>query len=183
MDYFVVVSTLILIGLASWQVKIMKRQQSPTALENQSAQKFRYLKYWPIGVMFVIMFLNWIPYYLNSMPTSGQWEKYKGSLELIRNKTFTNQELELDGKDIENCTLINTTLIYRGKRPFILMNDIMNLSHHPVEVKIVDGPAMTGAAMVGGLITELCNEYAKEGTPCPALPVNLHGVDEQLNMH
>lgn len=186
MDYFVIVSTLILIALGFWQVRIMQQQQQGNPSTGEVARR-NYKQYWPIAAMFVIMLFNWIPYYLNSTsdkaPTTTQWEKYRGSLEVIRDKTFTNQELELDGKDIENCTLVSTTLVYRGKRPFVFAHNKLDLNLHPIEIKIVNGPAMTGATIIAGLLNELCNEKAKQGTPCPALPVNVRGVDEQLTEH
>ena len=61
-DIFVVATTLVLIAIGLWQVKIMKVQQSSGSAVSQVRW---YRKYWPILVMFVILPLNWIPYFMS----------------------------------------------------------------------------------------------------------------------
>jgi hypothetical protein len=58
MDTFVVVTTILLIAIGFWQVKIMRVQQPVGSVPLQVRS---YRKYWPILVMFVILLLNWIP--------------------------------------------------------------------------------------------------------------------------
>jgi hypothetical protein len=61
-DIFVVVTTIILIAIGLWQVRIMKVQQ---ATGGPVSQVRWYRRYWPILIMFAILLLNWVPYFMS----------------------------------------------------------------------------------------------------------------------
>lgn len=82
MDIFVIVTTLLLIGIGLWQVRIMKTQQPmPKGSKSSHAQWYR--KYWPVLVMFLILPLNWIPYFLarsRGADAPIEYMTYRGAL-------------------------------------------------------------------------------------------------------
>lgn len=112
--------------------------------------------------------------YHNAPLTEKEWMNLTKTLEQVRNRSFTNQEIELDGKDIRDCTIINATLIYRGKKPFVLDHDNFGGT---LAVKITDGPQQNGFALIYLLDYPCshgtkCDFYAitSDGKPMPPYP-------------
>jgi hypothetical protein len=74
------------------------------------------------------------------------WLEYsRNKLQQVRNKTFTNEKIELDGMNIHDCVLVNSTLIYRGKKPFIYQH---NKISGTVLVQVTYGPQQGGMVLV-----------------------------------
>lgn len=113
---------------------------------------------WPLVVMTIMVVVVWSAVgilWLNKSyapPTSKEWTKYQKSLEPIVSKTFSDQEVETDGKDFNNCHFQNVALIYRGKRPVFVGNSTLANTH----LKIVKGPQSDGASTLLGVLMDTC---------------------------
>jgi hypothetical protein len=86
------------------------------------------------------------------LPREEWMSVQRKNLEEVRNQTFTNQEIELDGKHLHDCNLVNSTLIYRGKKPYVFEH---NLITGTLSVKVTDGPQQGGMALFG-LLADAC---------------------------
>jgi hypothetical protein len=152
-NYFVIVTTLVLIGIGYWQVQIMKKSQSSVATESPTAPSpSPYKKYWPMAVMVLIMIGNWIPYYLIKYQTTPTWQHVpEDQLEKIENKEFINQTIDIDGKLFRNCKFVNARLVIHGKK-----NSSMVANHFdgPLVLTTDNPSALSGAAFVVDFLTD-----------------------------
>jgi hypothetical protein len=158
------------------QNEIFAIQSGGTVMQSDSSWVVFIKRYWPTLVLVGLIGLTIYDIYdrHSNTPTADRWNEQLQSLESITNKRFINQQVELDGKRIENSTFIGTTLIYRGTRQFILANNTITL---PLFIKIVDGPQATGAAFVN-LIVEKCRGHEDA---CDIRGFHEEVVDENLN--
>ena len=85
-------------------------------------------------------------------PSSGEWTKFQKTMEPITFKTFTNQEVEMDGKSFNNCHFRFVTFVMRGKAPTIMGNSEVLES----KFKIVKGPESDGATSILGILHDSC---------------------------
>lgn len=83
----------------------------------------------------------------------GWMDATRANLKEVRNQTFSNEVIELDGKHLHDCVLQNSTLIYRGKQPYILEH---NTILGTIRIKVTYGPQMSGLALVYAL-KDVCN--------------------------
>jgi hypothetical protein len=145
MDTFIVLTTLALIGIGFWQVHIMKGQQATAQTEGIVSAVPWYRKYWPIMVMFLILVLNWIPYFLRQ-PEFKVLPHNK--LELVEGQHFFNESIEMDGKLFRQCDFTNVTLVFRGRA-----NVEFEYAHffQPLIIKTGDVPAKEFGAFVVNL--------------------------------
>jgi len=156
MDVFIVITTIIMLGLMGWQVWIMK-QQTPQAPSSTSSLQGKKFKYWPIIAMAILVLINWAPYLYQKMTTTPTfWEPDQRKLEPIIMQSFSNQEIILDGKHFDECTFKNVTLVYEGKKPFVLSHNKFDLGGNQMTVKIADGPQFASAGLIKGIMEDLC---------------------------
>lgn len=64
-------------------------------------------------------------------------------METIENKTFINEAVELDGKGFIKCKFIGCHLIFRGKEPFGLREEVLD----NVTMEFADHAALTVEAI------------------------------------
>jgi hypothetical protein len=102
-----------------------------------------------VGMSGVSLYLN----YLNSERT--QWPADFTKLERVRFQSFENEEVVLDGKDIENCKFKNVTFVFKGKKPYMLGNNEMNSGGGAIRIR-VSGSQIFGAGLVYGLLEAAC---------------------------
>jgi len=137
-----------------------------------------------MGVIVVLGFLlsgfSLYMSYSNTRIGVKEWEEQiNSSLEPVRDKTFTNEQVELDGKEFDDCTFRSPTLIYRGKKPFHFRNLKIEANSHPIQMKVVQGPA---AFLITMLVNGVCQDAAQRGVIAPCISaVNVTIVDENLN--
>ena len=61
--------------------------------------------------MFLIVLLNWIPYFLQP-----QFKRIPhDQRQLVEGKQFVNETIEIDGKLFHQCDFWNTKLLYHGR--------------------------------------------------------------------
>lgn len=81
--------------------------------------------------------------------TPAEWYKQRQSLELVEGKQFVNEQVELDGKQFNDNTFTNVTLVYKGQKPSGMLNNHFRGS---LVVKIISGPQSTGADIIHGMV-------------------------------
>ena len=87
---------------------------------------------------------------MNTMSYKEWWEDRK-ILEQVLNRHFGPDDIvELDGKNIHDCSFDGSTLIYRGKRPFYWNHNSMKGN---MKIRFVDGPGQAAAALMMILLT------------------------------
>ena len=91
-----------------------------------------------------------------TIPTPSAWDEEYNHLELVRLQTFSNQEVELDGKQFNSCHFINVTFVYRGLKPFVFDHNDINAGGYQVRINIVKGPQSSGAELIYGFLHTLC---------------------------
>ena len=89
-------------------------------------------------------------------PTDAEWFSYGQHLQQIRFKNYSNEEVVLDGMDIQNCTFVGVSFVYKGTKPFIFANNKIDAVHQPIPIKIAPGPAFAGSILTIGLLNEVC---------------------------
>lgn len=112
---------------------------------------------WPLWVMLGLVLVGWSAVLFHwlvtpGLPTSKQWSESAKTLKPITFKDFSNEDVELDGKRFDDCTFNGTTLIYRGKQPFVIEHSRLI----GVRVKMLDGPPSAGAQIVLGILEDTC---------------------------
>jgi hypothetical protein len=125
------------------QNQIMQREEGSEMADLPKPSRLK--SHWPILAMLGLTLLTGAAvlfnYYHNSVTSSENWEKERKSLEEMRFKSYSNGEVELDGKRFENCTFSNVTFVYRGKLPFVMGNSIILGKSN---IKVLNGPQGNG---------------------------------------
>jgi hypothetical protein len=74
-----------------------------------------------------------------------RWMEFRRSLEQVYNRNFGPDDvIELDGKNIHDCNVVGSTIIYRGKQPFYWNHNNMTGN---IKIKYLDGPGFSGSAL------------------------------------
>jgi hypothetical protein len=83
-----------------------------------------------VGILIVWMFSLFPAFRANtdmSFASAYQhWEDRRKNLKLVQGEHFVNQEVLLDGYFYTNCTFENVRLVFEGKAPFKLYNNVIN---------------------------------------------------------
>jgi hypothetical protein len=78
-------------------------------------------RYWPMGVMTLLMVACWIPYFLpnpkSSSPTNPAFAWAQSRVEIVKDRSFINETVELDNKTFMKCHFENVKLLYHGLGP------------------------------------------------------------------
>ena len=82
-------------------------------------------RYWPIAVMALLLLGAWAPFLISrysepdtTAETESDWTNYKPTL--IRERTYENQTVALDGYHYQDCHFINVTFEYNGTTPVMI---------------------------------------------------------------
>jgi hypothetical protein len=98
------------------QNEIFARQEGVDA-EVESQPQAKYLKYWPMLAMGILMLLTWTAvgynYYDRHHVDNSVWTDVD-KLDRIASRTFTNETVILDGKYFLQPTFDRVTFIYNG---------------------------------------------------------------------
>jgi hypothetical protein len=70
-------------------------------------------RYWPMGLMILLMAGCWIPYFLVN-PSHQLAPAWRTESEVISGREYANEIVELDGKTFNKCHFENVKLIYHG---------------------------------------------------------------------
>jgi hypothetical protein len=96
--------------------------------------------------------IGWYTTY-DAMNTASyrEWFEDRKVLAQVLNRHFSPDDvIELDGKNIHDCSFDSSTLIYRGKRPFYWNHNTMA---GYMKIKVVDGPGQSAAGLMMILMT------------------------------
>jgi hypothetical protein len=125
-----------------------------------------------IGVLIGLgLVASGLSFYLNMHKPIWPTDFRNLSLERIRFQTFENEEVVLDGKEIENCRFRNVTFVFHGTKPFILSHNDVDAGGGNLKVKISTGPQYTGALLLYGLYHDACLNK-NNGRDCPHLELS-----------
>jgi hypothetical protein len=102
-----------------------------------------------IGLVFASLAMSGMSLYLNyskkDLSEDAWFKMQRSELAEVRNETFVNQIIEIDGKNFHDNVLQNSTLIYRGTKPFRYEhNQILG----SILVKVTSGPQQAGMVLV-----------------------------------
>jgi hypothetical protein len=115
---------------------------------SQQALKRRRLRGAAIGLFVLTMVLIGYGFYrihLLEQDAAQTWlYSARNDLQEIRNRNFANEEIELDGKHLHDCVLENSTLIYRGTKPYIVEH---NQVVGTLRIKVTYGPQFYGLGL------------------------------------
>ncbi len=113
------------------------------------------------------MLLTWsamgFNYYYEHYSAESFYEPDTSKLEHVLFKSFSNQEVVLDGKYFEDCTFRNVTLVFEGKRPSSIAHNNFDTGGQPLQIKIFDGPQYASAVLTMTLIYDACRS---SNVPC-----------------
>src|ERR1039458_4542744 len=68
---------------------------------------------------------------------------------LVRAESFSNQAVELDGRQFEDCIFTNVTFVFRANKPFRITHNKIDVGGHPLQLQVVQGPALQAAIQIG----------------------------------
>jgi hypothetical protein len=90
--------------------------------------------------------LGWYAHINEQSIAVNQWRHYRK--EDVIKQFFSNQEVEIDGKNFENCTFNNVTFVFRATAPFTLANNNIN-GTAVLRLRAHDMQSLTAAAGAG----------------------------------
>jgi hypothetical protein len=102
--------------------------------------------------------------------TGSDWEVNLKNLEPVRFKSFENEAIVLDGKQIEDCKFTNVTFIFKGEKPFMFGHNDVNAGGGPLRIRVGNGPQFTSAALLDGLMHDACKG---PGMVCPKMELDI----------
>lgn len=111
---------------------------------------------WPVILGLVLTVANLAPLFTPTGSRSNEWRAMEGRLEIIRNQTFVNEEIALDGKNFLDCKFIGVSFAYRGLSPFLLTHSTIDSLGQPIHFRIASGPAFDGANIFVGVLQDVC---------------------------
>jgi hypothetical protein len=100
----------------------------------------------------------------------ADWRVNLKNLESVRFKSFENEEIVLDGKQIEDCKFKNVTFIFKGEKPFMFGHNVVDGGGGPIRIKVASGPQFASAALVAGMLDDACKE---PGMFCPNMKLSM----------
>jgi hypothetical protein len=114
-----------------------------------------------LGVALIALILSLVGlhriYSIEIVPTPEKWTEYMGHLQRVRFQAFyPNQEVEIDGKDIEDSSFEDSILVYRGTRPYVLAHN--SFRGKSMTFRVSGGPAGSGAELINSSIAAYCKD-------------------------
>jgi hypothetical protein len=77
-------------------------------------------RYWPTALMLLALLMT--AYDVYDRHATPHFDR-AAKLELVTDKAFRNERVNIDGKEFRNCTFDDVSLVYNGHAPVMMVGD------------------------------------------------------------